>query len=326
MNDGDTWLLGDAAAFVGQTGNYNSWFNNTMNEAALEAGVRNPGLVGRYLQDPEVQRIIAEGEAGDWSPERIKAELRNSDFYQTQLYPGINNFLDAGYPNPEAAYLQYMRDVDSSLEALGLERDRDGTFRSSMKEMLDSGIQADEFNQFAPTFIRAEQSQDFAESLNFWVQQDMGRDLTFEDWLDVLEGTSTAEMSQIVERAQLQFQANQQLSTALSPEQITRLSNLTELSEQQIATSFSGAEAQLLALGDRGLARYNLSERELVNAAFGVQTEGIDATPTEVSRLATKTIRELGLQDDPKAQFFTSFDKFSRPVRGGLAAAAPELG
>ena len=82
---------------------------------------------------------------------------------------------------------------------------------------------------------------------------------------------------------------------------------------------------KLLGLGADGLARYGLSEVELVNAAFGVATEG-SRTAAETNRLAAKTISELGLQDDKKAQFYTTFDQRKRPVREGLAASAPERG
>jgi len=64
----------------------------------------------------------------------------------------------------------------------------------------------------------------------------------------------------------------------------------------------------------------------LVNAAFMVDDEGLGMSAVQVQRLATKTATELGMQDDTKAQFYTTFDQRKRPVREGLAASAPELG
>jgi hypothetical protein len=308
-------------------------------------------MVGRYLADPEIQRIIAMGGAGDWSDARVQAEIRNTTFYNDTLYPGIKNYLNVLPPgvNPEARYMQYMQDVSSSLESLGYERGDDGTYRNMMDEMLSAGLEADEINAFAPVFVRAEESQNFAQALSFWTKDELGRDLSFEDWVDVLAGTSTAEMDGIVERAQLQFQAEQQLSTNLSPEQISRLSEMTGLSEQQMASAFNQAEEALLSLGDAGLNRYNLSEAALVNAAFNLKTPGAPISVTQpgqgpagpplategitpelsaeqVRRTAKKTILELGLQDDPKAQFFVGFNQRGAPIRQGLSAGAPELG
>lgn len=325
LNDGDTWLLGDAAAFTGQTGqSYQEWFGGAMREAALEAGSRNPGLVGDYLNDPEVQRILAEGAAGGWSDAFIQAELRNSQFYQQTLYPGIKTFLDQGVPNPEQAYWNYMDSVDSSLAALGYERDADGSYRSQIAKMLGSGITADDFNQFAPVFIRAEQSQEYAAALNQWTERDLGKSLDFDNWFDVMAGETSPEMSQVVEKATIQFQADM-ARTNLTADQITRLADLTQLSEAEVAVAFSNAEEALLSVGQTYLDRYGLSQESLVNAAFGVDTEG-GMSAVDVQRQARKAATELGIMDDQKAQFFVGFDRFSRPQRQGLTASAPEAG
>jgi hypothetical protein len=324
VDDGDTWLLGDAAGFVGVEGSYGVYFDDVMTEAGLEAGIRNPGKVGEYLSQPEIQRIIAMGEAGDWSQERIQAELRLTNYYQNELYPGIKAFLDEGIGNPEAAWRNYHNSVEASLDALGYTRDSDGSYRTVIGEMLGKGIRDDEFTTNAQVFIRAEQSPEFADVLNQWVQNDTGSDLTFDQWFDVLAGTSDAELDAIVEKATLQFQA-EQTSLLLDPSQISRIASLTQFSEAQIAAGFSQAEQQLLALGQQGLTRYGLSEEALVNAGFGLETEGFGSA-AEVGRLATKTIRELGIADDPKAQFFQGFSQEGKPVRTGLLAGAPEAG
>ena len=324
VNDGDTWILGDADAFFGQTGQtYASFFDNAMQEAALEAGVRNPGLLGEYLSQPEVQRIMAMGAAGDWSPERTQAELRNTDYYQNTLYPGISTFLDQGVSNPEAAYYNYMDNVGSSLAALGYEKDRFGTYRDSVGAMLEAGISADSFNAFAPTFIRAEQSGEFAQTLNAWTESDLGVTLDFDNWFDVMAGNTDPELAQVVEKATIQFQADR-ANSSLSAEQITRLADLTQLSEGQMMVAFTNAEQSLLSVGDADLERYGLSQEMLVNAAFGVETGSM--TSVDVQRQARKAATELGIQDDEKAGFFLGFDRFARPNRQGLLASAPEAG
>ena len=333
LNDGDTWILGDAAMFAGQDGSYNTYFDDIMQEAALEAGVRNPGRIGEYLSQPEIQRIMAEGQVGGWSNARIQAEIRNTDYYQNTLYPGIVNLLNAGSPNPEGDYLRFVSSVDASLEMLGYERDAYGSYRSIAGEMLDRGISANEFNMFAPVFVRAEQSQDFAEVLNKWTEQDLGVSISFEDWFDVLDGATPGEIAQVVEKAILSFAA-EATGTLLDDETISRLAELTDLSENQMRVAFNSAEEALLAVGQHDLARYGLSQEALVSAAFGLESVGGDPwadgggdfSAAEIQKRARKAAKELGIQDDRKAQFFVGFDPFGAPTRQGLAASAPEIG
>lgn len=333
VDDGDTWLLGDAAAFAGQTGSYQTYFDDIMQEAALEAGVRNPGKIGEYLSQPEVQRIMAEGQAGGWSAARIQAELRNTDYYQNTLYPGISNFLAAGSSTPEADWNRYKSTVDASLQALGYERDPDGTYGTLVGDMLNRGILAEDFTTFTPTFIRAEQSQDFADTLSKWTEQDLGVTMDFDQWFDVLDGNAAPEVAQVVEKATLQYSADRS-NTALDDATISRLAELTDFSEAQMRSAFNQSEEALLSVGAANLKRFGLSQTALVNAAFGIETDEPDPlspdggtlTAAEIQRRAGKAATELGLQDDRKAQFFVGFTDRGTPERQGLSAAAPELG
>ncbi|KKM39542.1 hypothetical protein LCGC14_1564330 [marine sediment metagenome] len=137
VNDGDTWLLGDAAAMVGQEGSYQVYFDGIMTEAALEAGIQNPGMLGLFAADQDIMRIMAEAEAGDWGDVRIEAAVRTTEFYLETLYPGIDNILKQGIGNPEAAWKNFNNSVEDMLTALGYTRDADGSFRSKIEEMLD---------------------------------------------------------------------------------------------------------------------------------------------------------------------------------------------
>ncbi len=320
VNDGDTWLLGDAVGFVGQEGNYNVYFDDLMGEAALEAGIRNPGMLGRYASDPDIMRILAQGEAGDWGIDRIQAEIRNTSFYLETLYPGIDKILEQGIGDPETAWKQYNNSVEGTLTALGYARDDDGSYRSKIGEMLTLGIEDEAFVEASKTFIKAEQSPQFRAILNQWTNQEIGKDASFDEWFDVLAGTSTPEFEAIVEKATIQFQAEQS-QLFLDPTQVARIAELTQLSEQAVGTAFSSVEQQLLALGDVGLARYSLSVQKLIDS-----TLNIGESPAETRRLAAKTIRELGLADDDKAQFFTGFSQRGAPQKTGLLAGAPEAG
>jgi hypothetical protein len=324
VDDGDTWLLGSASGFIGLEGTYATYFSDAMQEAALEAGIRNPGKIGKYLSQPEIQRIIAMGAAGDWSDERVQAEVRRTEYYTEVLYPGISNYLDAGtFANPEQAWRNYHNNVSQSLDSLGYAKDDDGSYSTLIGEMLDKGIGDEEFMNSASIFVRAEQSPEFAATLNQWIANETGKDMTFDEWFDVLAGTTDPELDLIVEKATLQFQADQ-TNLFLAPSQITRIANMTQFSEAQVAANFTVAEQQLLAIGTRNLSRFGLSEEALVSASFGLGSG--DETNVETRRAAKKAILELGLEDDDKAEFFLGFNASSRPVRAGLAAAAPEAG
>ena len=318
--NGSIWLLGDAAGVVGLEGDYNTYFDEIIGEAALEAGIQNPGMLGRFAADEEIGIIMARAEAGNWGDDRTQAAVRGTDFYLNVLYPGIENILKTGIGNPEAAWRQYNSTVEGMLTQLGYARDEDGSFRSKIKEMLDKGILDDEFVQESGIFIRAEQSPQFKGILDQWVQEATGKSVTFDEWFDVLAGTSSTELDAIVEKATIQFQA-ENANIILDPSQIARIAELTQFSEEAVGTAFSSAEQTLLALGDVGLNRYNLSVQKLVDATLDI---GEDAASTR--RLANKTIRELGLADDDKDQFFTGFSQRGAPIKTGLLAGAPEAG
>jgi hypothetical protein len=323
LDDGDTWLLGDAAMWAGQEGTYQAYWEGFVQETALASGIRDPGRAGRMANDPKIAQILAEAAQGEWSMARTQAELRQTEYWTEVLYPGIEKFYATGTANPEADWRKYSSDVEENMRLLGIEKDEDGSFTQSIGRMLDGNIEADTFNAYAGIYKRALDNPELAEALNFWMQDAGSGAASFDDIFDVLAGLDTDEVTDAVEKGIIQYHANLS-QTSLSAEMITNIANLTQLSEEQIAGAFNFAEEQLLSLGDRGLARYNLSEEKLVNAAFELGTAGESAN--EIRSLAKKTILELGLADDRKAQFFQSFDQSGRPFRPGLVAGAPERG
>ena len=316
----DFHLIGDAAGVTGLEGDYATWFDGIMGEASREAGIRNPGMLGRFAADKDIMKIMAQSQAGDWGDEQTQAEVRRTDFYLNVLYPGIDKILETGIGNPEDAWKSYNNSVEATLASLGYARDEDGSFRSKIGEMLKMGIGDEEFVEASGVFVRAEQSEQFKGILNQWVQDATGKEVTFEEWFDVLAGTSTPELDSIVEKATIQFQA-ENANIILDPTAIARIAELTQFSEQAVGTAFSSVEQTLLQLGDVGLSRYSLSVQKLVDATLDI---GEDAAATR--RLAGKTIRELGLADDDKDQFFTGFSQRGAPIKTGLLAAAPEAG
>ena len=324
VNDGDTWILGDAAGHVGQDQPYQAYWADIMQEAGLEAGIRNPGMLGKYLADPDVQRIIAEAAAGNWSDEREMAELRSTEFYLEVLYPGIEKILESGLPNPEAQYNQYMTTVDGSLEALGYQRDADGTYRSHIGSMLEAGVKADKFVGFTPTFIKAQNNAEFGTTLSAWTQKDLGVALTFDNWFDVMEGNTSPEIDEVVQKANIAYRA-QQGQLGLSDDVINRIAAATDLNEAQISQAFTSGEQALFALGDRGLAISGLSIDDLISAPLDIA--GVSGlSPQEVRSMTRKVATELGVRDDPKATLFQSFSKRGVPITPGQTVLRPEAG
>lgn len=323
VSAGTLYDMGAAETLAGQSGTYATFIADLTKDAALAAGVRNPGMLGRYLSDPAISAIIAAGAANGWTELQIQAEIRNTDFYQNTLYPGISTLLDQGVDEPEAKWWAYHTSVEDSLAMLGYEKDDDGTYRTAIGDMMAGEISDTVFNRMAPQFHRASTSPEFANSLDYWLDKTAGRNVTFDDMFDAIAGQSEGDLAVAVESAVIQFQSTLH-NTTLSDDQITRIAGMTELSEEQIATSFTTAEEALLALGDQGLARYGLTEQALVSSAFGLK-EG-NKTAREIQRLAAKTQKELGLQDDKKAQFYASFNERGSLIKPGLSALSPEAG
>lgn len=323
VNAGDTWIMGDAAVFAGQEGSYGAFWDDLVNEVALGAGIEDPGRLGDYVSDPEVARLMAEGQQAGWTAVQLQAKLRKTDYYLNTLYPGIQRILDQGDEiNPEAAWKQYHNDVEGNLRQLGYEPDEDGSYAQEIGRMLELNIKAEDFATITPIYNRAQNNPELFNALDFWMEQEHGRPVEFDDLFDAIAGLDSGDLSDVIEKATIQFHANKR-STILTPEQITRLADLSDLSEQQIAGSFTGVEETLLALGAKGLRTSGLTEQALVDAAFDINEDGSAA---ETRKLARKAILERGLSDDRKAQFFQSFDSSGKPFRPGLTAGAPERG
>ena len=325
LNQGNLWVMGDAAMFAGQEGTYGAWWDDLVTETAFRSGVSDPGRLGDYMRDPEVARLMAQGAQAGWTGPQLQAELRKTDYYLNTLYPGIKNILDKGDTlNPEAAWKEYSATVEESLRLLGYEPDENGSYAAEIGRMLDAGIEQDDFVTIAPMFKRAQENPELAEALDFWLDDVAGRDVNFDDMFDAVAGLDTGELSDAIEKATIQFHANSR-GTILTPDQIRRLADLSDLSEDQISRAFSSNEEAVLALGTRGLAKVGLTEQDLISAAFDIQAES-GSTAVEIRRLAAKSLKELGLEDDDKASFFTGFNQQGRPIRTGLLAGAPEAG
>ena len=315
-------VLAEAAIgeVVGRGGSWQGYTEELMHDAAVAAGIRDPSLIGLIASDPEMQAIMALAVAGDWTPAQILAEQRNTNFWKNVLYPGIEAFYGKT-SNPETAWIQYTASVTGALRQLGYTPDADGTFNSQIKDMLDKGIDAQTFLGQVPTFLLATQNSEFAAILNEWTQRDLGIEVGFQEWFDLLAGNSSIEIEQVAENARLAWVAQNQ-GTDLSNEEIAALALRTDLTAQEAAAAFSEVNLAMLALGPSGLARGGLTRDDIVSMAAGIapQSGNIDEVRLKVAKLA----RENDLFDNEKINFFVGFDPLGRPNRPGLQALSPE--
>ena len=317
-------IVGTATDVTGQNSRFDLFMDDLMYSAALEAGLRDPGQLGKFLANPEIQLIIAKGSIGEWTPERIQGEVRNTDFYQTVLYPGINHFLSQGIDNPEQEYKRYMTNVTQALDLLGVQPDPDGSYRQAVGELLTRGVDDQLFLQMTPAFVKARGSGAYADILNQWTEETLGKTLSFDDLFDVFEGSATDDLLQVVETANLQFAAEQE-GVTVGKRRLERIAAETNLTEAQAQAAFGTVEQQLLAL-DRVILdkRFGLQKGELIDAAAGIAPKS-GRSIQEIRNLARKAATEEGLLDDDKKQLFVGFNpRTGTPFRPGLNPLSPE--
>lgn len=312
---------GAAEEVVGLGGTWAGITSEMMREAAQAAGINDPSLVGRIASNKEMQQIMVQALAGDWTPEQVLAAQRQTSFWQNTLYPGISRFYGQTQ-DPERAYMTYVDNVEGALKALGYREDADGGYLQQVKRMLDAGIDDEIFLSQVPTFIQAKQNAKFAGVLNQWAQNELGRSVEFNDWFDLLSGESQPDLERLAERARLAYQG-QEAGAGITDAQVKKLSNRTDLTDAEAAQLFSDFNRSILGLGERGLERGGLTRDEVLSAAAGIDPES-GRNVEEVRLAVAKLAREEGLFDDDKIQLYTGFTGRGTPTKPGLASLAPE--
>ena len=310
-----------AEEVVGLKGSWAGLTNEIMRDAAAQAGIRDDSLVGIIASNAEMQQIMAQAIIGDWTPAQILAEQRKTKFWQDTLYPGIKRFYGKTIA-PERAWLDYTANVEGGLIALGYQRDADGTYNTQIKKMLDKGLDDQIFLSQVPIFQLAQQNVKYAAVLNQWTQRDLGKTIDFNDFFSLIAGESMPELQQVAERATVAYQA-QQAKAGITEAQVIRLAAETDMSEAQATALFGEFNRALLALGEPGLRRGNLSRDEILSAAAGIAPES-GRSIEEVRLLAAKLAQENDLFDEEKINFYVGYTATGTPVRPGLAPLAPE--
>ena len=310
-----------AESIIGARGTFQLMADEIMKDAALGAGINDPSLVGQIAADPEMRDIMTQAILGDWTPEQIRAEQRQTTFWTDVLYPGIDT-LYGKTTDPEKAWLAYEKSVSTALGELGYDKDANGTYDSTIGRMLDTDIDAEAFLSQVPTFLLAVQNSAFAQTLNQWAERDLGKSIDFNNWFDLMAGESQPELDAVVERAQLAFES-QNAGLNLGVASITDLAARTELSQAEAVQTFASMQQTLLALGDVGLARGNLTSDEILRTFAGIDP-GSGRSVQEVKLQIAKLSKEQGLFDDEKLNFFVGFTPGGVPSRPGLASLTPE--
>jgi len=322
--DDNATILDSSGEIIGMDVAFGTHFDNVVRETAQLSGITDPTLIGQMVNDPEIQQILAMGALGDWSEDRLLGELRNSTFWTQELYPGIEQFYASGSTDPEVDWKNYQQRMEQVYKAMGIQPEPGRGYRDMIGDDLIDGIDPSLAEDMVPVFQRASTSPQYAAVLDQWMQTELGQSLDFDTWFDVLAGAAPAEVGEVVEKATLQFVANQQ-SLDLTGSQLARLAESTSMSEAQAAAAFEDISAQLLALGD-DLERYGLTEDDILASQTGIQaTSG--RSISEIKQIARKTALELGLADDQKINLYVGYDPTrGTPTRPGLASLAPTGG
>ena len=314
-----TWTdAGDANEVMGIPGTFNGYIDDITREAGIAAGIDDPTLVGAALKDKDIAIVMAKAAEADWTKLQVKAALRNTDYYKDVLHPGIENFY-AQSDDPEALYAMYKQNVEASLKSLGIPQDPQGGYGSQLASLLDKGVTDTAFATFAATYKQAQTNVGFAGALSKWTERFTGISISsFEDYFDVLAGNSPAEILEIAEIAGLQFMADN-AGFDISDQDLRNISEATSLDQEGAAQLFSRTARDLLALGERGLRRGNLTSQQVLEAEAGIGGN-VEKTRLLMSKLA----REEGISDDPTATIFTDFNREGAPIKKGLQSSISE--
>jgi hypothetical protein len=304
---------GQSEEITGLAGNWTRYSRELARDAAVAAGVRDPTLLGKMLSDPEMKNILAYAAAGDWTPEQILAEQRKTSFWQNVLYPGIKNFYGRT-TEPEKAWTNYQDNVIPALTQLG--------YDIYIHRMLNAGIDAQIFLENAPVFQQAIQNRDFFEVYKQRAAAELGKTVTFGDWFSVLKGEAAPELMKVAEGATVAYTA-QQSDFGLSETMLQRLIAERDLSAEEARNVFSDVNQAVLALGEAGLKRGDLTRDDILSASAGIAPNS-NLSADQVRLKVAKLAQENDLFDEEKLQFYVGFDPTGRPTRPGLASLSPE--
>ena len=313
-------FAGNVAEITG-SGSFNAWIRETINNVALEAGVADPTLWGQYVANPDIQDILFKSAIEQWSDAQTMAQIRQTDFYQNDLFPGITAFYQLD--DPEAAWYQYYSNVRPVLESLDVDPGDDG-YRTVIGDMLRSGVSDTAFANMSGVFMRAATSPQYAEVLNEWTQSELGRPLDFDTWYDVIAGVAEADIRDVVNKAVVAYQSSQ-LGAGLTYRQVTRIAEQRPALTDAESAGFLRDYLQSVTSVRDVLGRYGITADDILSASAGISSD-TGRSLEEIQRLTRQAAGEAGRLDDEKIKFFLDFTPMGTPRRPGLSGLAPEAG
>ncbi|WP_461521050.1 hypothetical protein [Porticoccus sp.] len=325
LND-SLFAAGEASEIIGLGGQFAQLYQAVRTQALRAAGIFDPGLQGAILNDPEISNIIVRASfAGqDTTGPGIMGEIRATNYWRNVLYPGIDQFYSQNIANPEQAWRNYSNAIEPGLRRLGISPDADGSFKSNVGRYLRAGVSNDEFNKFLPIAVRIQNNPDLKRNLDAWAQIELGRNLNFNEFLDVLTRTNDPELDRVIESATLAFAA-ERAGVNISVSDIRRIAEQTDLTEAAALQAFTQQERAILAIGDQDLQGFGFSRQDILDVAVGATPRsGLGAA--EVQNLVSKLATERGISDDPNARFFLGFNRRGQAERTGLQALAQQGG
>lgn len=324
--DGKNMFFGGDASEVtsGDTGGtFAQYWSDVMRTSLIAGGVTDPGIQGKLMNDPQYASLAAKAGLGIITDLQMEAEFRNLGIYQ-EVYPGIDFFTKRGDVNPEVSWRNYQTQVTPLLRELGYVPGVDGNYNEDIKDFLDKGIDASELQEFAPTLKKIQQNPGLKAQMDAWAVYTIGRTLDFDEFADVLQGTTDPELNSVIDNATLAFQA-EQAGLQISVDEIKRISERTDMTEAEALQAFTSADAALLSIGEQELAGYGVTRGDFLDVAVGdVPRSGVSRA--SVLNLQDKLFTERGLSDNAKAGFFLGFSDTGQAQRQGLTPLAGQGG
>ncbi len=241
-----------------------------------------------------------------------------------EVYPGIDFFTKRGDTNPEVSWRNYQTQVTPLLRELGYIPNAEGNYNNDIKDFLDSGIDANELQEFTPTLVKIQQNPGLKAQMDQWAQHELGRNLDFNEFVNVLKGTTDPELNQVIESATLAFQA-EQAGLQISVDEIRRISAHTDLTEEEALRAFTSADAALLSIGEQELSGFGVTKGDFLDVAVG-NTPRSGVSRASVLNLQDKLFAERGLSDQARAGFFLGFSEQGQAQRQGLTPLSGQGG
>jgi len=206
---------------------------------------------------------------------------------------------------------------------MGVPRDADGSYRTAIGDLLDAGVTDTSLAAMAPAYNRAVANDAYRQNLNLWLSASgLDQIHDFGSFFDVLAGSTTPEIQQVVELSSLSYTAEQQ-GLDFADDVIRDVALASEMTDAEMRQAFSDTDRALLALGERGLRTGNITQADILRTRANIADPG-GRSLAEMNNAINKAAKEHDLLDDPTATVFTDFNREGAPIKKGLQSNVSE--